>query len=360
MDGFKNIGINNFRGINHLRIDDFSRVNVFLGQNGSGKTSILETLLMLTGISNPELPQAINSLRSRGSLGQFIHVRDMFHNLILQNPPDISSIQFDNTKRHLTIKMPYSFDEQEQTAIPIGQIPRSDAMATINQVEMDFDVAANGKEKHYKSALTFNQQGLPKNRTIAEGYQESMIATLIPASLIFANVANDLAELVKRKMKQIVIDRLVHFDNRITTIEVLPDGVYVGMNGVPELLPISMHGDGLSRYLSILAASTNPINNVVLIDEIDNGLHYSAYKKLWEAIFALAVSTNKQIFVTTHSKETLQKLNDMLEEHPEYQNEMALYTLEQTKLKGHQAYRLPYEGLAEACKNNVEIRSIAL
>ena len=72
------------------------------------------------------------------------------------------------------------------------------------------------------------------------------------------------------------------------------------------------------------------------------------------------MSTNKQIFVTTHSKETLLKLNEMLEEHPEYQNEMALYTLEHTKLKGHQAYRLPYEGLAEACKNNVEIRSVAL
>lgn len=360
MDGFKNIEIKNFRGIDHLKIDDFSRVNVFLGQNGSGKTSILETLLMLTGISNPELPQAINSLRSRGSLGQFIHVRDMFHNLILQNPPDISSIQFDNTKRHLAIKMPYSFDEQEQTAIPIGQIPRSDAMATINQVEMNFDVTVDGKEKYYKSALTFNQQGLPKNRTIAEGYQESMIATLISASLIFANVANDLAELVKRKMKQIVIDRLVHFDNRITTIEVLPDGVYVGMTGVPELLPISMHGDGLSRYLSILAASANPINNVVLIDEIDNGIHYSAYKKLWEAIFALATTTNKQVFVTTHSKETLFRLSKMLEEHPEYQNEMRLYTIAKTLKNGHQAYKYTYEGLAGACENDVELRGRVL
>ena len=45
MDGFKNIEINNFRGIDHLKIDDFSRVNVFLGQNSSGKTSVLECIL---------------------------------------------------------------------------------------------------------------------------------------------------------------------------------------------------------------------------------------------------------------------------------------------------------------------------
>ena len=49
MEGFKNIDIKNFRGINHLMIDDFSRVNVFLGQNNSGKSSVLEgrTLLFL-------------------------------------------------------------------------------------------------------------------------------------------------------------------------------------------------------------------------------------------------------------------------------------------------------------------------
>lgn len=50
MDGFKNIEIKNFRGIDHLAIDDLSRVNVFLGQNGSGKTSILEAILMLAGM----------------------------------------------------------------------------------------------------------------------------------------------------------------------------------------------------------------------------------------------------------------------------------------------------------------------
>ena len=78
-----------------------------------------------------------------------------------------------------------------------------------------------------------------------------------------------------------------------------------------------MQGDGLRRYLNIVAASANPMNNILLIDEIENGLHYSAYKKLWEAIFALATTTNKQVFVTTHSKETLSHLNEMLEEHPD-------------------------------------------
>ena len=52
MDGFKNLEIKNFRGIEHLTIDDLSRVNVFLGQNSSGKSSVLESFLLLMGMSN--------------------------------------------------------------------------------------------------------------------------------------------------------------------------------------------------------------------------------------------------------------------------------------------------------------------
>lgn len=54
MRGIKNLRITNFRGIEHLDIDDFSRVNVFLGQNNSSKTTVLEAIAMLMGMSNPD------------------------------------------------------------------------------------------------------------------------------------------------------------------------------------------------------------------------------------------------------------------------------------------------------------------
>ena len=157
-----------------------------------------------------------------------------------------------------------------------------------------------------------------------------------------------------------VVERLKHFDPRINAVEILNNVAYVGMDGIDQLLAVNMMGDGLRRYLNIVAASANPTNNIILVDEIDNGLHYSAYKKLWEAIFALATDTNKQVFVTTHSKETLYRLNEMLEEHSEYQDALRLYTIENTKLKGHQAYKLTYNGLREACENDIELRSIVI
>jgi len=361
MDGFKNVEIKNFRGIEHLTIDDFSRVNVFIGQNGSGKSSVLEALLMIAGMSNPELPRNINILRSKGASGKFLDVRYFFHNLALLNPPEISAKQTTGAKRHIALKMPIEFIEHNEIdPNQIAQIQRSDSMVQVNQVEMDFDITENDDVKQYKSTLSFNQQGLLKERTIADGYQEKLYASLIPANIPTGNYTSDLSELIKRKMKHLVVDRLAHFDKRITAIEVLSDGVFVGIEGVPELLPVTMHGDGMFRYLMIVAASANPISDVVLIDEIENGLHYSVYKNLWEAIFALSTTINKQIFVTTHSKETLCSLNEMLEEHTEYQDALRLYTIENTKREGHQAYKYTYEGLAEACKNNVELRSIVL
>ena len=174
------------------------------------------------------------------------------------------------------------------------------------------------------------------------------------------NPPNDLVELIKRRLKDAVTERLKNFDSRITTLEILNNVAYVGLEGIDQLLAVNMQGDGLRRYLNIVAASANPMNNILLIDEIENGLHYSAYEKLWEAIFALATTTNKQVFVTTHSKETLSHLNEMLEEHPTFQPEVRVYTVENTKLKGHQAYKLTHNGLHEACSNNIELRSIVL
>lgn len=360
MDGFKNIEINNFRGIDHLKIDDFSRVNIFLGQNSSGKSSVLECLFLLLGMSNPDLPQTINSIRARSYHSSLLDLGYMFHNYDLRVSPEISSEMFDETKRHLALYLTYVFDEKAQPDIQNGQIPTSETKTFLNTLKMVFDIVSNQQKNIYESSITVNQQGLVSNKKLAEGYLEKNSVVFLTSDLAASNPANDLVELAKRRMKDSVIEQLKFFDSRITTLEILNTVAYVGLEGIDQLLSVNMQGDGLRRYLNIVAASANPMNNILLIDEIENGLHYSAYRKLWEAIFALATTTNKQVFVTTHSKETLQKLNQMLEEHPEYRNEMRLYTLENTLKKGYQAYKYTYEGLNGACENDIELRSIAL
>lgn len=363
MVGFKNLEINNFRGIKHLSIDEFSRVNVFLGQNNSGKSSVLEAIHMLTGMANPDTPQNLNRIRSRNFYTVFKDIFYLFHNMDIKTPPEIYSQQVDGDERWLRLNMAYVFDEQSlstQANGLNGALPMSETKTFMNTLEMQFGIRSKGETKTYQSSITVRPDGMVSSKKMNENYLEKYQTAYLTADLWGINLAATLSELFKRKQKDVVLKRLVHFDNRITDIDILQDDVYVDFENMTEKLPLRMAGDGMRRYLNIVAASANPMNNIILIDEIDNGLHYSAYKKLWEAIFALATDTNKQVFVTTHSKETLYRLNEMLEDHSEYQDALRLYTIENTKLKGHQAYKYTHEGLAEACNNDIEIRSVVL
>ena len=95
MEGFKNIDIKNFRGIKHLLIDDFSRVNVFLGQNNSGKSSVLEAIFLLAGMSNPDLPLSLNKARTRNfRIVNLQDVRYQFNSLNLKNTPELYRKEF--------------------------------------------------------------------------------------------------------------------------------------------------------------------------------------------------------------------------------------------------------------------------
>lgn len=358
MDGFKNIEIKNFRGIDHLKIEDFSRVNVFLGQNNSGKTTMLEAIAMLMSMSNPDVPQAINAVRARKPFSNFIDVQYFFNNLDVTTPPEVKAELSDGSFRHLTLALSYVFDELADPKNEPQQ--QMGAVKYVNTLEMNFEIAKGTTRQSHKSWLRVNPQGLVVNRKVADGYLENKRAWLTPSDLMTSNLANDLAELFKRNRKDTILAMLKLFDARINSIEILTDDIYIGFEGMSQMLSVSMMGDGLRRYLNIVASAANPLIDILLIDEIDNGLHYSIYKKLWQALFALAEATNKQIFVTTHSKETLGHLNKMLEEHVEYQQELRIFTLEKTRLKGYQAYRLTYNGLQEATANDIELRSIVL
>ena len=114
MDGFKNIEIKNFRGIDHLKIDDFSRVNILLGQNSSGKSSVLEALLLLSGMSNPDLPLSLNKSRTRNfRIAYLQETRYQFHNLNLGNMPEFTSLQCDGVTRHLKMRLSYTEGEDD-------------------------------------------------------------------------------------------------------------------------------------------------------------------------------------------------------------------------------------------------------
>ena len=76
--------------------------------------------------------------------------------------------------------------------------------------------------------------------------------------------------------------------------------------GMSRKIPMAFLGGGMSRLLSIILAIATAKNGIVLIDEVDAGIHYSHMPKVWEGISRAAREFNCQIFASTHSYECLQ------------------------------------------------------
>jgi AAA15 family ATPase/GTPase len=74
---------------------------------------------------------------------------------------------------------------------------------------------------------------------------------------------------------------------------------------------LSEFGDGVKHLLNIILALYLNKNNTIYLDEIDNGIHYSLFNRLWEIIFKISESRNVQVFATTHSKECIESYNNV-------------------------------------------------
>jgi AAA15 family ATPase/GTPase len=75
----------------------------------------------------------------------------------------------------------------------------------------------------------------------------------------------------------------------------------VKMRDAPERIPLRSLGEGMTRLFGIVLALVNVQNGLLLIDEIDSGLHYTVFPDLWRLVFKLAARLNVQVFATTHS-----------------------------------------------------------
>ena len=151
------------------------------------------------------------------------------------------------------------------------------------------------------------------------------------------------------KALQIVEPRLVSL--RVQYRGGLP--LIYGDIGLKRLIPFPLMGDGMSRLRGVALAMTDARDGILLIDEIENGIHHSVMSKLWKTVSALAQSNNVQVFATTHSIECVLAAYGAFNAREPY--DFSLYRLDQ--VKGEiQAVRYDKETLAAAVETNLEVR----
>jgi AAA15 family ATPase/GTPase len=92
-------------------------------------------------------------------------------------------------------------------------------------------------------------------------------------------------------------------------------------------------------------------NGILLIDEIENGFHFSSLKVLWKALLKTSKAYDVQIFATTHSYECIAALS----EESKGEEDIRLYRIEK-KNGHHKALTYSSEMVRSGIENRFEVR----
>jgi AAA15 family ATPase/GTPase len=348
---YSSIHIINFRAISDLRLENFKQINLITGRNNSGKTTVLEALFQISGMSNPQLPATINNIRDL-VLTSDDNFNFIFHNLDFNQEPHLSAI-FDGARRDLIIKPKYAqFNTLDIVTNKINQTiekrtdVNTDNQNIINGIILEFKDGKNNEKFTSEISLSNNRIGID-NR-----YKERLLCSFHSPQLSMAMFPQRIERLLVNKQMDGIIASLKEIDKNITDIRMGSAGMIYTDIGLDKLLPLNIMGDGIRRILSMLAAVSDMQGGVLLIDEIENGLHYSSLEILWKALLKAAMVYRVQLFVTTHSNDCIKALSAVTEQNSD---DVRLYRIERNE-NMHRAFEYPPEMISVGVENDIEMR----
>lgn len=102
--------------------------------------------------------------------------------------------------------------------------------------------------------------------------------------------------------------------------------IFAVLNGVSGRVPFASLGEGSWRLLGIsMNLAWLLAGDVILIDELDTGLHHSTLVKVWKLILTVARKRELQIFATSHSQDCLRALAELHAQEPELTSDFMLH-----------------------------------
>jgi len=306
---FKTIKIQNFRCFDDFTIDNLTRVNLIAGKNSVGKTTLLEAIFLLIGAGNISLPIRISGFRGiadfQGDIESIIQMLwvPLFHDLDAERKISIAG-DMNNNKGRYSVE----FFIQSAEAQPIS-LQDTTNQSTIYSKKLILKYKdLTGKVKDFEMAWVNNQlavKPVPDALPFPGYFYSTRSYNPSEDAELFGN-------LVKTKRSFNLVKILKNVDERLsdlTTIQSAGTPMIYGDIGLEQLLPISFLGDGMSRLNAILLRIANAAGGVVLIDEIENGFHYSIQKDVWKAVGEAARTFDTQLFITSHSYESIKHAN---------------------------------------------------
>lgn len=315
----KSLKIENFRGIKELKTDSLRQVNLFFGKNNCGKSSLLEAIFWLFGMSNPRIPSVLNVTRDI-----LRYRKESFQALFyaLNDGKDISFVGISDTGNIRTMNVSARFfpgREVENTEILASEVNSNIAPGSY-ELTIAFSADGTDYEPVSCSVLT-DSNGSALTTHPDTQYKETQAVTYLPPSRGDFSLTEPVKRLFLTKQESLLVNALAKIDSRVRDLVLAGDELLVDFGGEMRL-PLSVSGDGMRKIFHLLSVILSRRGGIVIIDEIDNGLHYSGMKPMWRAVLEAAKRQEVQLFVTTHNIDSLKALSKVLAEKPELQKDV--------------------------------------
>lgn len=322
-----------FRGIHNLELKDLNHINIITGDNNTGKTSVLENINFLKGIDSVR-NLAYSTTRSvRGIVRTGFSTFERVNYLFPVDEEVFSKIEYSFKLENKTHSVNL-FKENYFELLPDSEVRKM--MGYSNKVRecdemidtefMNLKIDLDGKE-------LLNEKYSEYDRFTTNGKQETkLINTTLVSS--FKHVYDDfyLSKVLNNvELYQEMLGVLKEFDEDIIGLNVDSKGnstlrkrYMILSKNHKEAIPLELYGDGMKKAILLMSAVIASKNGILLIDEFETSIHTSAMNKIFSWILSTAVKLNIQLFITSHSKEAIDKV---LKCDPTLQDKMNLYTL---------------------------------
>jgi len=327
MSKISSIEIKNFKIFNNLEVKSFNKnINFIYGKNSVGKTSLLDAIYLLLCYS----PEQGNPYSFSVSFGAIL--RYQFYKIIDYSSPESIFKSLWNTifkKPEKSIELVAKLESGSKLSLSISQGFNENSSS--REVVFQWSYTEDSKKEPQTLQCNVNVEPylnplnpyhpyppLPFKVSLPKGYISKQFNIFyITSTFMFDSITTNkiYSDIISANKKKEFIDRLKIVEHDIEEVETISSGLNtVVVRKKDVLLPISQMGEGFLRMFYIIGLSLTHENGIILIDEIENGLHWSIQKKIFENIFKLSKELNIHYFIATHSAEFVREGFEALED----------------------------------------------
>ena len=364
------IEIRRFRGLAQLELDGLGAFNLLLGANDVGKTSVLEAVFLLAGFADVQSPVRLQNWRNL-LVQDFDDLVLLFHGLDVDTPVALTAHSDGPVKRRtLEISAAATAGGVEAHQAGNGNGSARSMTSAVHNGDQSSSTVADGARVLRYDATVEHRQGSPTyfaaTLEVSDGDLRAASSgtpaaePTIPARYVGPRTEYDgvaIADVAVAKKSDRLIRYLRSIDPRVQGVATNGNVAYLDV-GLERMIPLNMYGSGVTRAAMMLAPCILGNERILLIDELENGLHHAAMVPLLQALLTLAREQHMQVFATTHSIGPLESLRLALndERFSASRDTTNCYTLQRDQDDLVRPYRYDYAQFEHCIAQGIEIR----